>query len=273
MPCSSPTRCRRGAPRRAPAGSSAPGAEALVAVRRFEREVMRRRLDRRDVLVVLRETPSPARSRCAARGCACRSRARAATSRCVQRERGDLVAPDRMRARIAVDAQVACARRSRYSSSEWNEARRRIAARMSRTPSSSSTSSEPVDEPMNTLMPAQPGRRSSRGKLVGVLARAADEEGEIAMHAVVRARDLVGERLRAGGGRGSVLGISNTAVTPPMTAPREPVSRSSLWVEPGLAEMHLGVDHAGQDMQAAAVDHLAGRGRATGRRSRRCARR
>ena len=33
--------------------------------------------------------------------------------------------------------------------------------------------------------------------------------------------------------RGSVFGISNTAVTPPMTALREPVSRSSLWVRPG----------------------------------------
>ena len=29
--------------------------------------------------------------------------------------------------------------------------------------------------------------------------------------------------------------------------------------QPGLAEMHLGVDHAGQDMQPPAVDHLAGR--------------
>ena len=32
---------------------------------------------------------------------------------------------------------------------------------------------------------------------------------------------------------GSVFGISNTAVTPPITALREPVSRSSLWVRPG----------------------------------------
>ena len=32
---------------------------------------------------------------------------------------------------------------------------------------------------------------------------------------------------------GSVFGISNTAVTPPRTAAREPVSRSSLWTGPG----------------------------------------
>ena len=52
---------------------------------------------------------------------------------------------------------------SRYSSSEWNEARRLITARMLRTLSSSSTRSEPVEEPMNTFTPAHPGRRSSAG--------------------------------------------------------------------------------------------------------------
>ena len=30
--------------------------------------------------------------------------------------------------------------------------------------------------------------------------------------------------------------------------------------EAGLAEMHLGIHHAGQQVQAAAVDHLAGGG-------------
>ena len=57
---------------------------------------------------------------------------------------------------------------------------------------------------------------------------------------------------------GLVFGISNTAVTPPITALREPVSRSSLCVESRLAEMHLRVHHAGQDVQALAVDRLAG---------------
>ena len=41
----------------------------------------------------------------------------------------------------------------------------------------------------------------------------------------------------------------------------------------GLAEMHLAVDHARQQMQAAAVDRLAGARRAKDRRSRRCGRR
>ena len=55
------------------------------------------------------------------------------------------------------------------------------------------------------------------------------------------------------------MGISNTAVTPPITAEREPLSRSSLWVRPGFAKMDLGVDHARQQVQPPAIDHLAGR--------------
>ena len=53
------------------------------------------------------------------------------------------------------------------------------------------------------------------------------------MHAVMRARELVGQAPRRRWWCGSVLGISNTAVTPPITALSEPVSRSSLWVRPG----------------------------------------
>ena len=54
-----------------------------------------------------------------------------------------------------------------------------------------------------------------------------------------------------------MLGISNTAVTPPSTAAREPVSKIFLVGQAGLAEMDLAVDHAGQDVQAAAIDALA----------------
>ncbi|GJE44942.1 hypothetical protein AEGHOMDF_4135 [Methylobacterium soli] len=50
--------------------------------------------------------------------------------------------------------------RSIGSSSAWKAARRRIRLRISRTPASSSTRSEPVEEPTKTLMPAAPGRRS-----------------------------------------------------------------------------------------------------------------
>ena len=97
------------------------------------------------------------------------------------------------------------------------------------------------------------------GKVVGVLARAADEEGEIAMHAVVAARDLVGQRLGAGGGRIGVRHLEHRG-----DAAQHGAARARFQVllvgEARLAEMHLGVDHARQHVQAAAVDHLAGRG-------------
>jgi len=61
---------------------------------------------------------------------------------------------------------------------------------------------------------------------------------------------------------GSVFGISNTAVTPPITALRGSGFQIFLVGLARLAEMHLGVDHAGQDVQALAVDHLGRWGRA-----------
>ncbi len=128
-----PARARRDGRRRAPADSSAPACRAArsnparpasgdaASPRRLRRPCARR--GRR----------SPPRWRRAAHGRACRSRARAATRRCVQSS-----------ARVA-SRQTGCERgspstrrfmrsRSRYSSSEWKAARRRIAFRMSRTP-------------------------------------------------------------------------------------------------------------------------------------------
>ena len=77
------------------------------------------------------------------------------------------------------------------------------------------------------------------------------------MHAALRAGELVGE-LRALTVSGLVFGISKTAVTPPITAAREPVSRSSLCSSARLAEVHLRVDDAGEQMQPGRVDGLAG---------------
>ena len=72
------------------------------------------------------------------------------------------------------------------------------------------------------------------------------------------ARAILSSKVGASVVSGLVLGISKTPVTPPITADSEPVARSSLCVEAGLAEMDLGVDDAGQDVEAAAVDDLAG---------------
>jgi hypothetical protein len=75
-------------------------------------------------------------------------------------KRSDLVAPDRMRARIAGNAQMLA-----LIVAVFVLGMKRGAApdhfEKSRTPSSSSTSSEPVDEPMNTFTPAQPGKRTA----------------------------------------------------------------------------------------------------------------
>ena len=98
-----------------------------------------------------------------------------------------------------------------------------------------------------------------RGELMGVLARGADIEGKVAMHAVMRARDLVGQRLRAGGGRLGVRHLEHRG-----DAAQHRAARAGFQVllvgEAGLAEMHVAVDHARQHVQAAAVDRLGGGG-------------
>ena len=68
------------------------------------------------------------------------------------------------------------------------------------------------------------------------------------------ARAILSSKVERSVVSGLVLGISKTPVTPPITAESEPEARSSLWVEAGLAEMDLGVDDAGEDVEAAAVD-------------------
>ena len=75
----------------------------------------------------------------------------------------------------------------------------------------------------------------------------------------VAARDLVGERLAASSVSGSVFGISNTAGDAAHHRGARAGFEVLLVLEPGLAEMHLRVDDAGQDVEAGAVDRLAGR--------------
>ena len=78
------------------------------------------------------------------------------------------------------------------------------------------------------------------------------------MHAALRARKLVGERLRAGGQR---IGIGHFEHGG--HAAEHGRARSGLQVflvnKPRLAKMHLGIDDSRKDMQAAAIDPLARR--------------
>ena len=111
---------------------------------------------------------------------------------------------------------------------------------------------------MNTLIPAAPGRRSSVGDIGDVVLRSPDPEREVAMHAPRGARDLVGER--RGGGRRRI-GVGHFEHGGDAAQDRR--ARAGLQIllvgQAGLAEMDLAVDHAGQDMQAAAIQALARR--------------
>ena len=77
------------------------------------------------------------------------------------------------------------------------------------------------------------------------------------MHAVVRALDLVGQRLGGGGGRVGVRHLEHRR-----DAAQHRRARAGFEIflvgQPRLAEMHMAVDHAGQDVQAPAVDGFAG---------------
>ncbi|MGY2921516.1 hypothetical protein ACVWYP_007146 [Bradyrhizobium sp. USDA 3262] len=111
---------------------------------------------------------------------------------------------------------------------------------------------------MNTLTPAQPRGALELRQIPHVLAGAADEEREIAMHAMAAALDLVGERLFRDRQRIGVRHLEHGGDPAHHRAARAGLEVFLLG-QPGLAEMHLGVHHAGQDVQALAVDHLAGR--------------
>ena len=75
------------------------------------------------------------------------------------------IPPHRMRPRVALHAQMlALAQAVFVLGMEGGAAADGFETACARS-SSSSTSSEPVDEPMNTFTPPQPGSRSSSGKL------------------------------------------------------------------------------------------------------------
>ena len=95
-----------------------------------------------------------------------------------------------------------------------------------------------MDEPMNTLMPAARRQALQLRHVLGVLVRAADPEGEVAMHAVVAAPHLVGKRL---GRRGLRVGVGHLEHRRDAAHDGGAGARFEilLVVEAGLAEMHL----------------------------------
>jgi len=103
--------------------------------------------------------------------------------------------------------------------------------KMAATPASSATRSEPVDDPMNTL--CQPRQASVRGPDIAALSCVPPTQKAKSQCMRPLARATLSLSAAASVVKGLVLGISKTAVTPPSTAARAPVSKSSLCLAPG----------------------------------------
>ncbi len=110
------------------------------------------------------------------------------------------------------------------------------------------------------------------GNVGDIVMRAPDPEGEVAVHAAFGAGELVGERMRR---RRQRIGVGHLEDRGHAAQRRRTRSRLQILLvgEAGLAKMHLAVDDAGQDMQARCSRCARPPGRASGCRSRRCARR
>ncbi len=110
-------------------------------------------------------------------------------------------------------------------------------------------------EHLDACRPRQPFEFAD---IAGIVARAADPEGEVAMHAAGGAPHLVGERCLAGSERIGVGHFEDGGDTAEHRRARTGL-QIFLVLQAGLAEMHLAVDDTGQDVQAAAIDRLTGR--------------
>ncbi len=161
-------------------------AEALVAVRRLEREMMRGRLDRGDVLV-LGEELHLLRGRDVQHVHALAGLAREPHQALRASQCRRFVAPDRMRARIALDAQVLALveavfvlgmERGAPADRLEDVAHAVVVLDQQRAGGGAH----------EHLHAGTSGQALELGQLLGVLARAAHEEGEIAVHAVMGAR-------------------------------------------------------------------------------------
>ena len=161
---------------------------------------------------------------------------------------------------------------SRASSSLWNAARRRVLREDRRDARVVGDQQRAGRRAHEHLYARRAGQALQLGNVGDIVVRAADPEGEIAVHAVRGAQHLVGERLGGGGQR---LGVGHFEYRG--DAAEHGGARAGLEVllvlEPRLAEMHLAVDHAGQNVRPAAIDALARRSASRDRRSRRCGRR
>ena len=175
---------------------------------------------------------------------------------------GDLVAPDRMRRRVAGDAQGFALVEARLvlaveggAAADLLEDREHpLVVRDQQAPGRGAH--EHLDS-------RRAGQALELGEIGDVFMRAADPEGEVAMHAAFRPGELVGERLGAGRRRVGVGHFEHRG-----HAAEHGRARAGLQVllvnEARLAKMDLGIDHAGKNVKAAAIEAFAGRGSAQG---------
>ncbi len=170
-------------------------------------------------------------------------------------QRGSLVAPEGMRARIALDAQPLAV----------------VEAIFVLRVKGSAPPLYHLEYPAQTLVVLHQ-ERAGRGadehldagaagrafkfrQILNVLARAANEEGEIAMHAMAAKPDLAGEGFFRDRQR---IGVRHLEYRGHPAHDRAARARLQIFLmgQPRLAEMHLRVHHAGQDVQALAIDDL-----------------
>ena len=172
----------------------------------------------------------------------------------------DLVAPDRMRGGIAGDAQgLALVQARLVLAVERGAAAGLLEDRQhALVVGDQEAAGRGAHEHLDPRRARQPLEFGNVGDIV---VRAADPEGEVAMHAALRAGELVGERF---GARRQRIGVGHFEHRG--HAAENGRARAGLQIllvnEPRLAKMHLRIDDAGKNVQAPAIDALARRGAA-----------
>ena len=172
-----------------------------------------------------------------------------------RRQRRGLVAPNRMRARIAIYAQVFAV----------VEAILVLGMKRGTTPDHFKNPSQAfvildqqragrrTDEYLDA---GTAGRPLQFRQISHILAGTADKEGKIAMHAVTAALQLVGEGLRVDGQGIGVRHFEHGRHATHHRAAR-PGFEILLMGQARFTKMHLRIHHAGQDVQASTIDDLS----------------
>ena len=171
-------------------------------------------------------------------------------------QRGDLVAPDRMRGGIARDLQRGPLAQPEFVLGMEGGAPARIL--QDRVDAVVVLDQEVAGGRAHEHLDAGRARQPLElADIAGIVARSAHPESEVAMHAVGRARHLVGKR---GFARRQRIGVGHLEDGGDAAQHRRARARLQIFLvlQPRLAEMHLAVDHARQDVQAGAVDDFAG---------------